>query len=128
MSTKEEWKAAKAEVEAIEAERAALLASTDERYNAALDRMEQVEEDCPELVGRCEGCMDPIWEGERYAYDRNNGIHLCEECAPSYADMLAEPQHFYDGDEETMTPEKARAICDAHLAAGGSLDDKMVSA
>ncbi len=127
-STKEEWKAAKAAVDAIEAERAALLAPTTERYDAACERLELIEADCPELIGRCEGCTDPIWKGERYSYDSEGGVTLCEECAPSYADMLAEPQFFYDGEGETMTPEQAKAICDAHLAAGGSLDDKMVSA
>lgn len=127
MSTKADWKAAKAEVEAIEKERAALIAPTEGRYDAALERLETIEEDCPELVGRCEECLDPIWEGERYASDSENGIVLCEECAPSWSDMLANPDHFYDAEGEYHTAESAKAACDAHLAAGGSLDDKMVS-
>lgn len=125
MSTKEEWKAAKAEVEAIQKERGALLEPTNERYDAACERLEQVEESCPELVGHCEGCSEPIWEGDRY---QSGDVYLCEKCAPSYADMLADPASFYNSDDEEMSADQAKAICDAHLAAGGSLDDKMVSA
>lgn len=128
MATKAEWKEAKAAVEAIEAERAALLEPIRERYDAACERLEMIEDDCPELVGRCEGCMDPIWEGERYAYDNENGVHICEECAPSWGDMLANPEQFHDDECEPFTPERAKAAVDAHLAAGGSLTDKMVSA
>lgn len=127
MTTKAEWKAAKAEVEAIEKEREALLAPTKERYDAARDRLELIEEELPEFVGRCEGCTEPIWEGERYAYDSEGGVFMCEECAPSWGDMLKNPEHFYDAEGEYHTAETARAAVDAYLAAGGSLDDKMVS-
>lgn len=128
MATKEEWKVAKAAVEAIEKEREALLLPTKERYDAACDRLEMIEDECPERVGRCEGCDEPIWEGERYAYDSENAIYLCEPCAPSWGDMLANPDHFYDAEGECHTPETAKAAVDVHLAAGGNLTDKMVSA
>lgn len=128
MATKADWKAAKAEVEAIEAERAALLAPTQERYDAACDRLELIEEECPERVGVCEGCSEPIWRGDRYSSDPDSGVCLCEECAPSWGDMIDSPDYFRDDDGEPMTPEKAKALCDAHVAAGGSLTDKMVSA
>lgn len=128
MSTKAEWMAAKALVEAIEQERDALLGPTKARYDDACDRLEMIEENCPELIGRCEGCMKPIWAGERYHSDPESGIVLDEECAPSWADMLANPDHFRDDEGEPMTAEAARALCDTHLATGGSLDDKMVSA
>lgn len=126
MTTKAEWKAAKAEVEAIEKEREALLAPTKARYDAACDRLEIIEESCPDRIGHCEGCNEPIWEGDRYAYDSENAIYLCEECAPSWGDMLANPDHFYDDEGEYRTAETAKAAVDAHLAAGGSLEDKMV--
>lgn len=128
MRTKAEWMAANAEVEAIEKEHQRLLASTTERYEAACDRLELIEEDCPELIGRCEGCRKPIWQGERYHSDPESGVILDEQCAPSWADMLANPDHFRDDEGEPMTAEAARALCDTHLATGGSLDDKMVSA
>lgn len=126
--SREAWKAAKAELEAIEAERAALLAPTNERYDAACDRLEIVEDSLPDRVGRCEGCDEPIWEGERYAYGSEDCIYLCEQCAPSWGDMLANPSHFVDDDGEYHTAETAKAAVDAHVAGGGSLDDKMVSA
>ena len=44
------------------------------------------------------------------------------------ADMLAEPHHFTDNTtDDEMTPDRAKAICDAHVAKGGALTDKMVS-
>lgn len=127
MATKADWQAAKAAVVEIEKERDALLLPTKDRYDAACGHLELVEEDCPERVGRCEGCDEPIWEGDRYAYGSEDGIYLCEECAPSWEDMLENPDHFYDGDGEYLTAETAKAAVDAHLAAGGKLTDKMVS-
>lgn len=132
MATKAEWLAAKAELDAVEAEHDALVkaavAPIEDRYNAAHERFDLIDEDCPERFGDCVGCCAPIWEGDRYAYDSENAIYTCEECAPSYEDMLDSPGLFYDADGEYLTPEKARAAVDAHLAAGGSLTDKMVSA
>lgn len=125
--TKAEWLQAKAEVDAIEKERSALLQPTKDRYEAAYNRLETIEDASPERIGRCEGCDMPIWEGERYAYGSEDGIYLCEQCAPSWADMLANPAYFVDADGEFHTAETAKAAVDAHLAAGGSLDDKMVS-
>jgi hypothetical protein len=128
MATKDDWKAAKAAVEAIEKEREALLAPTKERYDAACDRLEMIEDECPERIGRCEGCDEPIWEGDRYACGNEDCIYLCEDCAPSWGDMLANPDQFYDDEGEYHTAETVKAAVDAHLAAGGSLEDKMVSA
>jgi len=128
MSTREEWKVAKAAVDAIEKEREALLAPTKERYDAALEQLDLIEESLPEHLGRCEGCDEPIWEGDRYAYGNEDCIYLCENCAPSWGDMLVNPDQFVDAEGEYHTPETAKAAVDAHLAAGGSLDDKMVSA
>lgn len=122
--TKEDWLKAKAEVAAIEREREALLLPTKERYDAACERLELIEDECPEIVGRCEGCMNPIFEGERHSGGENP---LCEECSPTWAQMLADPSYFEDREGEPITAEKAKAMCDAHVAAGGSLEDKMVS-
>lgn len=125
MSGREEWKAAKAAVDAIEKERAVLLAPTDERYRAAQDRLEQVEDECGDLLGRCEGCSDPIFEGDRHSHDRMSGIILCEGCSPTWHDLLREPESFYNGEDVYYTAETAKAAADAHVAAGGSLDDKI---
>lgn len=129
--SKEAWKAAKAELDAIEAERDALmkqaLEPTRERWEAAQAELDRIEDESPERVGACEGCLEQIWEGEPYSYDNVNSLYFCERCSPSYADMLAEPHTFHDADGEPLTPEQAKAIVDKHVAAGGSLNDKMVS-
>lgn len=130
--SKEAWKAAKATLQATEAERKELIRvaveGIRERYEAAQEALEEIEESSPERVGICEGCSDPIWEGERYSYDGNNHIYHCEPCSPTYGDMLADPTSFYDSEGEYMTAETAKAAVDAHLAKGGALTDKMVSA
>jgi hypothetical protein len=77
------------------------------------------------IIGRCEGCENAIRRGERHSYDRMNGISLCEGCTPTYGDMLNMPESFYSADDEYHTIESAKAVVDAHLAAGGSLDDKV---
>ena len=64
--TKEDWKRAKAEVEAIEKEREDLLAPTKERYDAACDKLEIIQDECGDLIGTCVGCTDPIFEGDEY--------------------------------------------------------------
>jgi hypothetical protein len=125
--SREAWKTAKAELDAIEAERAALVAPTDDRYHAAMQRLDDVETDCGTFIGHCE-CGEPIFEGDRY--HRGSDVYLCEPCAPAYADMLAHPESFAgsDDDGQPMTADEAKAIVDAHVAGGGSVEDKMVSA
>ena len=128
MSTKADWIAAKAEVDAIENERAALVAHTEERYRQAQERLEQIEDECGEFLAQCEGCSKPIFEGEK-VFDYEDGPSFCEACAPTYAEMLAEPSGWFSYDDEgeqvPMTPEKAQAICDEHVAAGGAITDSM---
>ena len=75
-------------------------------------------------VDFCESCLEPIFDGDKW----NSGFdgRVCEACAPSYRNILDGPEHFLTFNDEQMTADKARSICDAHVAAGGSLDDKMV--
>lgn len=75
---------------------------------------------------RCEGCRKVIHPGD-LAASGGDSIWLCEECAPTFADMLKEPEGFCDDDYTPLSPEAAQAIVDVHLAAGGALTDKMVS-
>ena len=77
-------------------------------------------------VGHCLFCSAAIPEGALRCYDPVNGEEACEACAPTYGEMLAEPEHFLNGDEDYHTAETAKAVVDAHLAAGGSLEDKLV--
>lgn len=124
-ATKDDWKRATAEVEAIEKEREALLVPTKERYDAARDRLEEIEDQCGDLLGRCEGCSEPIFEGDRHSFDRMSDIMMCEDCSPTWHDLLREPESFYNGEDVYYTPETAKAAADAHIAKGGSLDDKI---
>ncbi len=75
-------------------------------------------------VDDCESCGEPIFDDDK----RHSGgdVVLCESCAPTYGDMLASPSHFVGIDEAPMTADEARRVCDAHVADGGSLDDKLV--
>jgi hypothetical protein len=78
-------------------------------------------------LGNCVFCRKVIREGDRY----HSGVDeiACEACAPTYADMLAEPGSFRDFQTDaSLTAEQAKAAVGAHLAGGGSLEDKMVSA
>lgn len=124
MATKAEWKEARAALDAIERERAGLLAPTFERFKAATAALEEIEDELGE-PRLCE-CGEPVFEDEPCHY--GGDVLLCVQCAPTYADMLQTPGAFLGSDMESMTPEQAQAAVDAHLAAGGSLTDKMVSA
>ena len=78
-------------------------------------------------LGNCVLCLKAIYEGDRY----HHGCEeiACEECAPTWGDMLSEPESFLDFQtDEPLTAEQAREWVDAHLEAGGSLTYKMVSA
>ncbi|MGJ2409039.1 hypothetical protein ACR8FJ_23185, partial [Salmonella enterica subsp. enterica serovar Paratyphi A] len=71
-------------------------------------------------------CLHTINEGD--LYHQAGGELACEACAPTYADMLAEPESFRDlKTDEPLTAAQASAAVDAHLADGGQLTDKMVS-
>lgn len=124
--TKADWKAANAALAAVEKERAALLAPTKERYDAARDRLKKIEDECGNLLGTCVGCSDPIFEGDEY-HSGPDEI-MCRECAPTWRDMQSGDWGFVDMQTlDPLTPEQIRDRVAAHLAKGGSLDDKMVS-
>lgn len=126
MFSKVDWKTARAELDAIIDERTALLAPTKERYETALEKIELIEVELGVHIGWCEGCGHPLFESDRY--HNGSDVYLCETCAPSYADMVERPDSFRNVDDEPMTAEEADVLAQDHLAAGGSLEDKMVSA
>lgn len=120
----EQWKAAKEALDTIENERAVLLAPTRQRFEAAQERLAEIEEVTGAHMGWCEGCGRPLFERDRYHVGAD--VCLCEECCPSYADMLASPQLFRDAEDEPLSAEAARAIVDVYIAAGGSIEDKVL--
>ncbi|RIY00180.1 hypothetical protein D3218_12895 [Aureimonas flava] len=78
-----------------------------------------------EAIWRCEGCGKPIHEND--PHHAGVDVELCPECAPDWSDMLATPHLFMNADDTEMTREQVQALVDRHLAAGGSLTDKLVS-
>lgn len=105
--------------EAAEPQRAALR-DAEQPYD-------ELEEQICELldgaeVNTCEVCSEPIFEGEKTG-GTSDGCSICEKCAPTYQDILDDPAHFTGADDEPMTPAEAKELCDAHIAAGGSLHD-----
>lgn len=123
--SKEAWKAAKAELDIIEAERDRLIEPIKEKLDAARERLALIEEETGVHIFWCEGCSEPIFLGE--PYHSGSDVCLCAACSPSYGDLTAHPEMFQNPDCEPMTADEAKALANAHVAAGGSLDDKMVS-
>lgn len=124
--TKDDWRAATAAVESIEKERKALLAPTEERYDAALDRLEEIEEDLPDTVGKCEGCGCMIFEDDPYLYSHIDSVSTCLGCSPTWADMVEGFESWINTEtDDPMTQEEAQAWADRHVAAGGKLTDSM---
>jgi hypothetical protein len=78
-----------------------------------------------EVIYHCEGCGNAIREGDRFHGGLD--VELCEQCAPTYEDMLSSPSHFRGVNDIEMAPDEARRICDGHIADGGSLTDKLVT-
>lgn len=78
-----------------------------------------------DVHGRCEGCAEPVFDSESYANIRDGGI-LCLDCAPTHRDLKEHPDYFLNTDDVPMSQAEADAICGAHIAAGGRLDDKKV--
>lgn len=116
------WLEAANMVEAIDAEREALLAPTRERYREAQARLDEAEERCGGYVCTCEACGRPVFEGEPHL---GGETPLCGECAPTYADLLEADAPFVDAEGELLTPEARQSQYDAHIAAGGAPTDSM---
>lgn len=74
----------------------------------------------------CEGCSTHITAGMKYTVTLD-GCHLCEECAPSYQDTVDYWREFppnADDDEQVEAAAGSTKALEAHIAAGGSPDDK----
>lgn len=116
------WKTADAALSTINAEREALLEPTRERHDAALARLAEAEELIGEPVATCEGCAEPIFEGEPMC---SGDTPTCLECSPTYAALLDPDAGFTGADDEPLTIEACRALYDGHIAAGGLPTDSM---
>lgn len=76
-----------------------------------------------EVFSHCESCSKPIYDGD--SYHTGADVDLCADCAPDYADLLASYEHFTGTEGEPLTQDEAKEIYDAHIAAGGSPNDKI---
>lgn len=76
-----------------------------------------------EVISHCEGCSKPIHDGD--SYHVGSDVDLCADCAPEYSDLLASPQSFADSEGDPLTADAAKALYDAHIAAGGLPADKI---
>lgn len=76
-----------------------------------------------EPFSHCEGCGRAIRDGD--PYHAGSDVDLCADCAPTFADLLAQPGSFADSEGDPLTFAAASEIYDAHLAAGGSPEDKI---
>lgn len=72
----------------------------------------------------CSTCGEPIFEGDAYSVT-TEGEKLCVKCSPTYQDMLDDPGYFANDEGDPMTAAEAKEVCDAHVAAGGALSDKI---
>jgi hypothetical protein len=74
-------------------------------------------------VGNCETCGRLLLDGDM-GYSFDDGPIFCAEHAPQWRDvkaMIADPDFW----EEQEDRDRAQAALDAHMAAGGSMDDKV---
>ena len=97
-----------------------------DEYKSLTDAVKKLEDQIEDLLGvddafRCEGCQEPIFDGDKNV-TTVDGI-LCVICAPRFSYILNNPEYFLNGNNEPMCAEEAKAFCDQHIAAGGSLSD-----
>ncbi len=119
------WADANERVELLDKQRYQLVEHTQQEWLEAQTEFQAVVDECLEGDSiLCEACAAPIFPGDQY----HAGVDtLCLECAPTYQSMIDEPEMFVELiDESPSDPEELRAAYDAHIAAGGSPDDKMV--
>lgn len=74
----------------------------------------------------CDGCGKTLKQGDQY-FPCDDGPYLCAECCPTFADAELHWQEDENDLDETDS-ERKRVFMEslaAHLAAGGSKDDKL---
>lgn len=75
----------------------------------------------------CESCNVEIKEGDKYTVTMD-GCYLCEAHAPTYQDCAGFwNDHVPEGEDEEEAARDSRDALAAHVAAGGSPNDKPLS-
>jgi hypothetical protein len=73
---------------------------------------------------QCESCGKVIAKGDKYTVTLD-GCYLCEEDAPSFQDCVDYwRDHPPEDRDEKISAHDCQDALDAHVAAGGSPDDK----
>ena len=129
--TRATWLAARTALDMIEAERADLLEQTRARHDAAVAALAAVEDIFAAEIVQCFTCDAPIFPGDA-RYPVSEGDFCCLEHAPTYANLLANPETFLEWNEREgadmpMTQAQAQEIVDWHISGGGALSDSMAS-
>lgn len=104
-------------------------------YRAALTALEATRDMLlagidADITGKCESCSKLLFTGEPGHRCADDPI-LCETCSPTWADMQRQAQEIFtspdaDSDQVELATRNLEAV-QAHLEAGGSLEDKNVS-
>lgn len=76
-----------------------------------------------EIAGSCEGCDRLLFVGEM-GHRCEDGPLLCEEHAPTYGDVKRQWEEKDDADPDER--QDAINAAETHVAAGGSLGDKVL--
>lgn len=102
-------------------------------FDKAIDEIDTAREEIlgaheAEIAGECIGCTELLLVGEQ-GHRCRDGELLCEACAFTWADVKAQWDMGEDSDAESA---EARArffsLFKAHIAGGGSPDDKILHA
>jgi len=122
---KQRWAAANERVELLDQRRYKILEPTQQEWLEAQTAFQNVVEECQKQDAiLCEQCATPIFPGDQYHAAETP---LCLLCAPSYQDLVDNPDMFINSDDESpANPEALKAWFDDHIANGGKPDDKMV--
>ena len=82
------------EIDAIEKPFRDQMAFATVEKRAALEKaelaLELIKDHCPEFRGQCEFCDTDLFEGDLGHHFDHGACYLCADCAPTYADMLAQ--------------------------------------
>lgn len=106
----------------------AKIAEARKPFDAATSAIEGVKEALlerheAEIAGRCETCDRLLFYGDR-GHRCDDGPIVCEEHAPTWADIKEEWTCAVDPDPDDLR--EALADVEAHVAGGGSLEDKVI--
>lgn len=127
---KAKYKVALAELQRVEAWRKELLAPSVEAHQSALAAIEEIT-DGDEVIGTCERCGEPIFDGEPSDY-MGEGLYYCEEHSRRWSDVVQAWEDAVAADADAWSEMfESRADFDAWIAGRKAIiatdgDEKLV--